>query len=499
MAAFFGFVGSVQDSAALDVRAVTRLLVRRGESVRTVEDRDADGRHSTVLLESMPIGADRSRDEKPGLNLLLPILLFSGPRRATMEKTLAGVRDVDAFVMRELDVGSLRGGFAFAIWGRTHRTLALGCDAAGLLPIYICGSDKWFVFSTSLSAMLACDLVRRRLSREAVARYLRYGACSEDCLIDGVRRLRPGSFVIVRPFSSSTGRLANTVPRGEYLLNELRETIASQVPKGEPVALLSDGSDFCGDLLNVVRQAGAGSIVRLSLSGKETTPTGVTIHPIDPSAYEPERVLDGVLSSWDEPMSDGIGEWLAAAEARRIGARMLVSDVVPEEPGPVRLLRARPATEPRSDVIFGERDVARLIRLSKARELTSKLDPPIPRHRLAVSSLSQMASAHSVGCCAPLLDGAPSGSSGARLRRTGAETEFDARTTRSWLLDHGAELCLDALQALAESGVMDGDALRTFWSRFRFDVDPSTTTRLRTLVSLGSWVRRNEIAGFSDA
>jgi hypothetical protein len=502
MAAFFGFVGSPRDASALELRAVNRVLLTHGTRVRTFEDRDLEGRHATVLVECGEDGQNGvvSPEGPASRPTLAPLLLFDGPRRDVLERRLAGVRDVDSFVTRELDIAALRGGFAFAIWGRTHRRLALGCDADGIRSLYFAGSERWFVFSTDLGALLACGLVRSRMSLGGLVTYLRDGACGDRTLVSGVRRLRAGCYVIIRPFTSSTGRLLDATPDGEGRLVELRETLATQISPGAPAALVSAAGGRCrSDLADLARDAGAASIVELSFVPDSRNGCGdIEHHYIDPSGFEPGLVLDGVLSSSDQPTGDGIGAWLAASEAKRLGASVLLCDVASgrTEPPASRPLVDRLVSPGDSSRLLPAREISRLLRVPVERiaPLTEKVEPP-PPHRLAVRSLSRMAMAHSVSCCASCFD---RGSERSGRRPNGVSsgpTGPDWGTIRRWILDHYADEALDALQALAESGAMDGETLKSLWNRFRFDVEETTTARVWALTSLGSWVRRHEISG----
>lgn len=496
MAGFFGYVGSVAGLPSLNVRAVTRALLRTGARARTFEDRDVNGQHAAVLVECEDEGV--RVDEQPGV-MLAPVLLFDGARRDLMTARLAGIRDIDSFVTRELDVGPIGGGFAFAIWGRAHRTLALGCDGTGLRPIYFYATERWLVFSSEVGALLASDLVRRDVSPSALLAYLRDGGLADGCLVDGVQRLRPGSYMVVRPFSSSTGRLGcRDMPTDEEGMHAaLRDTVAAQISRGDPTILVARGGSRPRDaVLDAVRQAGSGSIVRLSFSpGEHAAVPGVVDHVIDVAGCEPASVLDGVLSSWDQPVADGIFAWLSVVEAKRLGARLLLCDLAleprpaPRLPFVERALRRSPALGRRP--LFHDREIATLVKPASVFRLESREEaqPEMPGHLLDLTSLTQMAAAHSLGLCVPPAAEAAEPAQGMAI----ATPVPAARTFRSWILEHYAEQGLDALQALAESGIFDSEALQNRWHRFRFDVDPSTTSGVWGLISLGAWVRRHSI------
>jgi hypothetical protein len=225
---------------------------------------------------------------------------------------------------------------------------------------------------------------------------------------------------------------------------------------------------------------------------------------IDLEDLHPKDVLDGVLGSWDQPIADGVLSWLAASRARRLGARLLLCDLVPaagEPSAPVgflaRLIRREARGSPTLWPLFSTEEVHDLLGSQSVAYPDGAADPEPPWHRHELSSLAQIARAQSLDLCAPFVErpclvrrppGRPA-------RPTARALPF--RTLRSWILDHYATQGLDALQALAEAGILSSNALSNLWNRFRHDVEPRTTARIWALIPLGFWVRRHAIGGLA--
>src|SRR5215510_6868134 len=84
----------------------------------------------------------------------------------------------------------LRGMFALAIWDELKQTLVLARDRFGIKPLYYYATKDHFIFASELRALLASDLVPRRLSAAGVDSYLSNGSVSAPLtVIEGVKQL----------------------------------------------------------------------------------------------------------------------------------------------------------------------------------------------------------------------------------------------------------------------------------------------------------------------
>jgi asparagine synthase (glutamine-hydrolysing) len=96
--------------------------------------------------------------------------------------------------VKSLDL--LRGMFAFALYDHSAAELYLVRDRLGIKPLYIYQFDaSTWVFASELRALLASDLVPRRLNPVAIDSYLAFGAVTSPwTMVEGVESLRPGEF-----------------------------------------------------------------------------------------------------------------------------------------------------------------------------------------------------------------------------------------------------------------------------------------------------------------
>lgn len=100
----------------------------------------------------------------------------------------------------------LRGMFAMAIWDSRRQELVLARDPIGIKPLYYYRTDRLFVFASEIRALLASGLVPPRLDRAGLASYLDYGSVQGPAtIIDGVRSVLPGHYLMVRPEGSGIG------------------------------------------------------------------------------------------------------------------------------------------------------------------------------------------------------------------------------------------------------------------------------------------------------
>lgn len=92
----------------------------------------------------------------------------------------------------------LNGMFAFGIWDKRERTLTLARDRLGIKPLYYAqvqgenGAGASFIFASEVKAILASDLVERRLDPESLNQFLTFlWTPDPHTLFQGIRKLPP--------------------------------------------------------------------------------------------------------------------------------------------------------------------------------------------------------------------------------------------------------------------------------------------------------------------
>jgi asparagine synthase (glutamine-hydrolysing) len=90
------------------------------------------------------------------------------------------------------------GMFAFGLWDRQERTLALGRDRLGEKPLYYGRIGKAFAFASEPKAFRPLPDWRAEIDRQALALLMRHNYIPAPYSIyQGIRKLRPGQFIVV--------------------------------------------------------------------------------------------------------------------------------------------------------------------------------------------------------------------------------------------------------------------------------------------------------------
>jgi asparagine synthase (glutamine-hydrolysing) len=92
--------------------------------------------------------------------------------------------------------GKLNGMFAFAIWDRAAATLFLCRDRAGKKPLFVRRDANELRFASVVSALVVGGAAPR-IDADGLDEYLRFGYTTGRTLLDGVRELPPGSWMLV--------------------------------------------------------------------------------------------------------------------------------------------------------------------------------------------------------------------------------------------------------------------------------------------------------------
>ena len=206
-------------------------------------------------------------------------------------------------------VDLLRGMFAFAIWDARQHTLLLARDRFGIKPLYYIAAPWGLAFASELKALLAAGLSERRLDWEGLDSYLELGYLPAPATpFTDVRKLEPGHVLVWHPEAEPAIHRYWDLPREsrpapselpQKILHWLDDSVAAHLVSDVPVAaFLSGGLD-----------SGA---VASSMAMQGSTPHAFTAHYRGSGAAEAD----------ERP--------LAAALARRYGARLTTVEIAPQ-------------------------------------------------------------------------------------------------------------------------------------------------------------------------
>lgn len=275
----------------------------------------------------------------------------TGVRFRSRSDTEVLLRGYGARGLKILD--ELHGMYAFAIWDERKRELVLAVDHMGIKPLYYwMGSNRAFLFASELRAILASNLVPRRVDPVALEGYLSYGAVQgPHTIIEGVRILPPGSYLRVQADGRVDGPHEywrpqfppadyEPVQRGEDVVAEVRalldqvvaEHLVSDVPLG---VFLSGGIDSSSVLASA--SAGSRSLKTFSIGFAEqefseavysremATRYGSQHTEICLSEGDLLKMLPGALNALDQPTLDGTNVYVISCAVRDAGVTVVLS------------------------------------------------------------------------------------------------------------------------------------------------------------------------------
>ncbi|HEY0386199.1 MAG TPA: asparagine synthase (glutamine-hydrolyzing), partial [Pyrinomonadaceae bacterium] len=251
----------------------------------------------------------------------------------------------------------LRGMFAFALWDEQRQELFIARDRLGIKPLYYFNGGGHFLFSSEVRALLASQLVPRKLDAIALWEYLGYQSVpAPRTLIENVRALRPGCWMTVDAAgevneksywdlldNASHEAQAATIGESRRRVRELlEESIALHLVSDVPVgAFLSGGIDSSA-IVALVREAGQQprtfSVVfderaydenvyaRQIASRFQTEHTEV--HLTDEALL---KQLPSALAAMDQPTGDGINSYVVSRAVRSTGIKVALSGLGGDE------------------------------------------------------------------------------------------------------------------------------------------------------------------------
>ncbi|HEX2120180.1 MAG TPA: asparagine synthase (glutamine-hydrolyzing) [Thermoanaerobaculia bacterium] len=150
----------------------------------------------------------------------------------------------------------LTGMFAMALYDERKRALYLARDRAGEKPLFLWQTARRVTFASELKAILSLPDAPRTLDRTALEQYLAWGYVpGESCILEGIRKLAPGSVMRVDVDSGATRTWRywdlpvysgnGAKPRAEELVERLDalllESVRKQLIADVPVGILLSG------------------------------------------------------------------------------------------------------------------------------------------------------------------------------------------------------------------------------------------------------------------
>jgi asparagine synthase (glutamine-hydrolysing) len=239
-------------------------------------------------------------------------------------------------------VGHLRGMFTFAIWDSRRERLLVARDRVGIKPLYYWEHAGGVAWVSELRSLLALDRFRPELDPDAVAWYLSLGYVPDPhCIFRGVKKLAPGHrfswsrgeglrvteyWSPIRPEMASISEEDAVAELRRLLTDAVRSHLESEVPLG---AFLSGGLDS-STVVALMAREGMQRVQTFSIgfddAGYNEAPHAAAVaralgtdHTELVVRPDADRLVEGVVSCFDEPFSDpsALPTYLVAELARR--------------------------------------------------------------------------------------------------------------------------------------------------------------------------------------
>ncbi len=251
----------------------------------------------------------------------------------------------------------LRGMFAFAIWDDARQELFIARDRLGIKPLYYFSAPGLFLFSSEVRALLASNLVPRKLDAVALWEYLGYQSVpAPRTLVENVRALKPGCWMTVDVAGNFREQsywdlLENAAPeaRGATASESLRrvrelleEAVALHLVSDVAVgAFLSGGIDSSA-IVALVREAGQQprtfsvvfdeSAYDENVYARQIATRFQTDHT---EVHLKDEELLGQLPTalrWmDQPTGDGVNTYIVSRAVRSTGIKVALSGLGGDE------------------------------------------------------------------------------------------------------------------------------------------------------------------------
>ncbi|PYV58202.1 MAG: asparagine synthase (glutamine-hydrolyzing) [Acidobacteria bacterium] len=250
-------------------------------------------------------------------------------------------------------VRELEGMFALAIWDEQEQTCFLARDPLGIKPLYYYETNGATWFASELKTLLGTSLVPRRLSLEAVAGYLLFGAVSEPLtLVENVRALPAGHHLLWKH-----GRVRLTkywdiqfddepIPEAdaiELVRNALQESVGRHLVSDVPVGIfLSGGIDSTA--LVALASLHASNELRTfcisfddpkfdegSIAARTAQHFGAQHSDWRLDSATAKKLLANFLKCSDQPSIDGFNSFCISRLAQEAGLKVVLSGLGGDE------------------------------------------------------------------------------------------------------------------------------------------------------------------------
>lgn len=254
-------------------------------------------------------------------------------------------------------VNHFNGMWAFAIWDDLKKELFISRDRLGIKPLYYYKNDKSVIFSSEIRALLASNLVPKKLNTTSLADYFRYQTVhAPETIVKDVCMLMPGHNMIISDteikiysYWNIAGNYSvdainhdyNSVKKNvtELLYHAVERRIIADVPFG---AFLSGGIDSTA-IVALMAKASTTQISTFSIVFNESDYSEAKYAKLVANKYktahheillQPDdllNILPDALTAMDFPSADGQNTYMVSKATKNAGITMALSGLGGDE------------------------------------------------------------------------------------------------------------------------------------------------------------------------
>lgn len=252
-------------------------------------------------------------------------------------------------------IAKFRGIFAFALWDEVEKSLTLARDHLGVKPLYFWEDNNSLIFSSEVRALLASEMVPRKLDYNALRSYLAYGSVQEPyTLIKGINSLPAAHFLVIKGGEKTLSRYWEIPGNAEQnqadieellhqigaqLKNSVKSQLTADVPLG---AFLSGGIDSTA-IAALMRESALGEVKTFSIVFDEKTHDerkysrlaakhiGSDHTELNLSGDDVRSMLPVGLTAFDQPSIDGLNTYFVSKITKEAGLTVALSGVGGDE------------------------------------------------------------------------------------------------------------------------------------------------------------------------
>jgi asparagine synthase (glutamine-hydrolysing) len=253
-------------------------------------------------------------------------------------------------------VKQMRGMFALGLWDQHRRRLLLARDRLGIKPVYYYRGDGFFLFASEVRALLATDLIPRKLDATALWQYLGYQSIpAPRTLIQGIQALEPGCWMTVDAQGASArgeywnmldaARVSADVSEAEArrkVADKLRDAVAANMVSDVPVAAFLSGGIDSSAVVALMRETG--STPRTFSVGFDEQRFDESHHAaLIAQRFQTDHThvqltganlleqLPAALHAMDQPTGDAINTYVVSSAVRERGIKVALSGLGGDE------------------------------------------------------------------------------------------------------------------------------------------------------------------------